>query len=175
MNRLNKVRDHFKETEWLSSKVLNPKSCAKNRFAGWVGGNRCGAEAGHIALRGSSAGCGGAGAAAAPRPCGAAIGRAPAPSADWAPRTCEAYPPPPGRLWRGALISRALPSPHHSDSGRRRVQASTSVALRLRPLFRLRRNLRCLDCYNFSEFVLRFIELLSNFQFVKCCELSARC
>ncbi|KAH9628790.1 hypothetical protein HF086_004950 [Spodoptera exigua] len=55
------------------------------------------------------AGCGGAG-ACRPAPRRAAIGRGPAPSADWVWRTCEAYPPPPGRAADGERFISEQPS-----------------------------------------------------------------
>lgn len=55
------------------------------------------------------AGCGGAG-AGRPAPRRAAIGRGPAPAAHWARRTCEAYPPPPGRAVDGERFISGEPS-----------------------------------------------------------------
>lgn len=144
--------DRLKETQWLDgSKVLNPKSFAKNGVLAETvpTGAMVNGEAGHIALRGSAAGCADAGAAAPPpraaprrywpgplalRRLGTAHVRG-LPAATWPPLTGSAY--------------KRLHFPHRTTSSSAPDQC-THVRRVLNPIYKLRRNLRCLDCFNFN-------------------------
>lgn len=92
--------------------MLNPKFSAKNGLICSESVDTGAMEKlgiSHWRQRFRRAGCGGAG-AGRPAPRRAAIGRGPAPSADWVWRTCEAYPPPPGRAADGERFISARPS-----------------------------------------------------------------
>lgn len=102
--------------------MLNPQNCAKNSSVRRDGSDRCKAEAGHIAQRGCAAGCGGAGAAAAPRRAAPLLAGAPRPL----PIGYGARARPTRRHLVGAVGERIkaapLLSPHHSEFRTRRVR-----------------------------------------------------